>query len=119
MPKPLKPTRNEIFRLKDKEGQSTFHDLTSSTNFLSSVFSLDSSFSHRAMIFYKRIKSIIHRSFKKVRINKAGKPKKITNVVQLVLHKKRELKSFLSHCKCSETMKKLEKDIESIDQYCT
>ena len=114
-PKPIKPTRKEVFILRENEGQKKFFEITSSTDYFSSIFLKDYSFPHSASILYKKLRDCIQKSFKKVRITTVSKPKRILNTTQVVLNQKRILESFLSRCKCPESRIKAETDINKLD----
>ena len=65
--------RTEFYQLKNYENQKMFLQETTSTAKLSSSFDKNRSFPHNANVFFKNLKSCIHRNFRKVRITKGGK----------------------------------------------
>ena len=60
--------RLEMFNLKNGEGQLKFKEVTSNTNFLSSVFDNDKDINVTTKTFLKRLNGCLHKSFKKIRI---------------------------------------------------
>ena len=114
-----KPIRKEIYKLKDQRSQEAFYNLTNTTNTLSESFSLGYSFPHMANVFYKRLKSSVYCCFKKVRIIKGGKPRKIVNAVQVILETKRNYELFLSRCSCLTLRERATTDLKKIEVHLT
>ena len=64
-----KKEKNEIYNLKNKKGQAKFKEMTSNSNYLSSVFDDESEdFNTAAHRFIKRLNRIINKCFNKIRI---------------------------------------------------
>ena len=89
----LRPSlRKEVFKFKDVIGQNNFYRMTSGNNF-SNIFSSETTFPQKSMLFYKCLKNVIHKSFSKVRIVNGGKQvKQSKSQVQIMIDKRRELK---------------------------
>ena len=79
-------TRIEMYNFKDKDGLERFKKLTSSDNFLSSVFQKKGNIEKQTKIFLKRLKYCISQSFRKIRIKKSKR-----NVELEELFKKRRI----------------------------
>ena len=113
-----KSLRKEIFCMRDTEGQKTFFNETSGKKDLASSFSQPFCFSHNSNVFFKKLKSCIHNSFKKVRIVKRGKKhEKTRSYTDLIMLKKHELSHFLNVCKCPENLAKVKQEIVALDDY--
>ena len=107
--------RKEIFKLKDKEGQKTFLELTSIENAFSGIFSTETNFSIKANMFLRKLTSTMHRSFTKVRIIK-GKKTHYKSYELTLLEKRKQLLMFLKACSCSETKHIVNYDLLKIEE---
>ena len=67
--KKLRMKKIEIFNLKNAECQRNFKELTSNTDFLSSVFDCNSDLNTITKKFLKRLNGCLHNSFKKVKLS--------------------------------------------------
>ena len=58
----------EMFNLKNLECQQKFLEITTNSNFLSSVFDSEKDLNSASSIFLKRLNDCIHRSFRKIKV---------------------------------------------------
>ena len=70
-------SRTEIYNLKDKEGMKNFNKITSKDNFLSDVFNSEGNIETKTKKFLKQLNCCLSMSFKKIRVNKTKRNKKI------------------------------------------
>jgi hypothetical protein len=116
----LPALRREIYQFKCYEDQRKFFQETSSTDKLSGSFSKNQTFAHNANIFFKNLKSCIHKSFKKVRNKKGGPIPKLGNpLIQENMKLKTNLKIFLksNKCKLGDVIAKAE--LEAVETFLT
>ena len=81
--------RKEIFNFKDEEAPKKFKMITSSSNYLSSVFDKNISVNDKAKLFLKRLNKVIRKCFKKIQI---GVPKE-NEFIQRLFQKRRSLQN--------------------------
>ena len=67
--KKLQRQKIELFNLKNSECQTKFKEVTSSSDFLSSVFDSSSDLNSLTIKFLKRLKGCLHESFKKIKVS--------------------------------------------------
>ena len=92
--------RNEFFKFKCEESKKKFLEETSSNSRLSSCFSSSNDFESGANRFFKRLKGLLHKCFKKIRI-KTGRSKDAgDDTIQGKLKLRTELRLFIMNNKC-------------------
>ena len=81
--------------MKNQEDQKKFHEETSSSFKLANSFSSERSFPYNANIFFKNLKGIFYKCFKKVRISIGGPKRELDeDSLQGLLMLKTHLKTF-------------------------
>ena len=101
----VKPERKSHFNFKDTEGQVKFFDMTDKNSQLAKIFTTGNTFKQQVAQWEKRIKSIFHQTFPKIRQKKR---KFKEDEVGFLLEKRKKLKF---NSKTSNN----EKEIESIE----
>ena len=110
--------RSEFFQMKDLDDQRNFFQDTDSTGKLSSSFDTTRSFPHNCNIFFKNLKSCIHKNFKKIRIKKGGTlPKLGENPVQEKLERKIKLKLYLKKSSCEVGLVRARAELEEVENF--
>ena len=105
--KRLKKNKIEMFNLKNLECQQIFKELTSNTDFLSSVFDNDQDLNSITKKFLKRLNGVIHNSFKKIKISE--RPNKALEE----LFEKRNLLRTKSDPESRDALEQVEEELAS------
>ena len=103
--KSIQKRKIEMFNLKNTECQKKFKELTSDTNFLSSVFDNDNDINSVTKKFLKRLTGVLHKSFRKVKICEK------TNKALEDLFKKRTVLRTKTDADSIEELKKVEEEL--------
>ena len=105
--KTVPKNKNEIFNLKNVDGQLKFKEVTSNTDFLSSVFDDSNNIDVITKKFLKRLNGCLHQSFQKINISD-----KDDTEIDKLMDRRRALKANPDD-KSKEELKDVENELAS------